>query len=90
MVKSSGLSESPLNIPLMLLSGPVSRTPSLWTSVMAVFHWPMLSSMNVISTEWILYIWRHLSIQEWGTLSKAFFVVYQSCRQVLLPLLAVF
>ena len=72
MVKSNGLSESPWNIPLLILIGPVSRTPYLWTSTMLVFHWLMLSSMDVISTGWILYIWRHLRIQEWGTLSKAF------------------
>ena len=50
MVKSNGLSESPWNIPLLILIGPISRTASLWTSVMLVFHWLMLSSMNVIST----------------------------------------
>ena len=58
--------------PLLIVISPVSRTPSFWTSVMLVFHCLMLLSMNVISTGWILYIWRDLSIREWGTLSKAF------------------
>ena len=69
MVKSNGFSGSPWNIPLLILICPVSRTPSSWTSVMLVFHWLMLSS---ISTGWILYIWRLLSIQERVTLSKDF------------------
>ena len=72
MVKINGHGESPWNIPPLILIGYVSRTPSLWTSVMLVFHWLMLSSMNVISTGWILYIWRHLGIQERSILSKAF------------------
>ena len=32
-MKRSGDSESPWNIPLLMLIGPVSRTPWLWTSV---------------------------------------------------------
>ena len=38
IVKSSGLSESPWNIPLLILIGPVSRTPYLWPSVILVFQ----------------------------------------------------
>ena len=57
---------------LFILIGPVIRTPSLWSSVILVFQWFMLCSMNVISTWWILYIWRHLIIRERGALSEAF------------------
>ena len=87
---SNGESESPWKMPLAISIPLEMMEPPVWFKISVVFQFSMLVLRKLVITGEILYNSSTLIIQSWGTLSKAFFIVYPGCAEVFGVGLAIF